>query len=128
MADAAGPDALQKLARYERTLMNNHQTALRELKELQDGRVDPDTIGKVERGQVSPTVATLARIAHALAVPVAHLLDLHVDGHPEEPRDPGSSSDRGSVWWPARRPGLRGVSAARSAPDPAQNLRKPRRP
>ncbi len=39
-ADAAGPDALQKLARYERTLMNNHQTALRELKELQDGRVE----------------------------------------------------------------------------------------
>ncbi len=40
VADAAGPDALQKLARYERTLMNNQQTALRELKELQDGRVE----------------------------------------------------------------------------------------
>ena len=36
-----------------------------------------DCVGKIERGSTSPTVATLARIAGGLGVPVARLLDLY---------------------------------------------------
>ena len=41
MADASGPGALEKLGRYETTLMNNLLKALRSLTELQEGRVEP---------------------------------------------------------------------------------------
>ena len=35
-----------------------------------------EAIGKVERGEASPTLQTLARIAAGLSVPIAHLLGL----------------------------------------------------
>ena len=40
MADATGAGALDKLSRYEKTLMNNLDKALERLAELQDGRVE----------------------------------------------------------------------------------------